>query len=231
MNAMWMVASLLATVVTYSAAKALHRRVRLAILSPMIVVPVVLIATLVALKADYAHYSVGAGLLSKLLGPAVVAFAIPIYRNLSLIRRNAPEILVGVAVGTVVAVVSSVALAVLTGLDPAVIRSIGPRSITTPIAMAISKGIGGTPAITATMVILTGLLGLAIGPTLLKMTRFKSPAARGVMLGMGAHACGTSQAMGLGSEEGTTASVTMTAAGIAGIIATPLLTAWLRHLA
>ena len=100
---------------------------------------------------SYKSYTAGAGILSNLLGPATVAFAVPIYKNFNLLKKHAFEIFLSIAVGSAVAITSSFTFAVLVGLNNELVHSIVPRSVTTPIAMDISNMIGGSPTLTAVL--------------------------------------------------------------------------------
>lgn len=125
--------------------------------------------------------------------------------------------------GSVVAVLSSALLAKWLRLDSGLIHSLIPRSITTPIAMNVSATIGGIPAVTAVFVIMTGLLGAIMGPSIVKMLRIDGEIARGTLLGTGAHGTGTSKAFELSSLTGTISSISMVLAALFTLAVAPIL--------
>ncbi len=216
------VLSLLATVLIYVAAKRVYRRHRRVLFSPIFVAPLLLAVLLLLTGLPYKVYFQGGQWLSFLLGPGTVALAIPMYKNGPLLRRYAVEIGSSVVLGALVALISSVLPALWLHLSSETASSLAPRSVTTPIAMEISRSIGGVPTLTAVFVIITALVGLAAEPLLTRLLAIKSPVARGALLGMGAHGAGTARAFELGSLEGTVASLSMIAAAGATLALTPL---------
>lgn len=211
------------TAALYAAARALHRRFPRPWLTPLLVVPGALAAVLVAARVPYPGYMRGGRLLVDLLGPATVAFALPLHRHAGLLRRHAAELGVGILVGCAVAVGSSFLLARALGLARPLALSLAPRSITTPFAMQVAGDLGGVPALAAVFVILTAVVGLVVGQLLVRWLPLRSAVARGALYGMGAHAAGTAQAMELGRVEGAVAGVVMIVAGLGVLVATPLL--------
>ncbi len=186
--------------------------------SPLLVTWVACGVLIVALRTTYHDYLIGTHWLVLLLGPATIAFAVPIHRHRQLIRRHWVVLTVGVVVGSTLAVVSSWLLAGAFNLTPEMRASLLPHSITTPLAMATSSRIGGVPELTAVFTALTGLFGAAVGETLLSRLPFRSSFARGALFGMGAHGAGVAKARELGQEEGVVASLIMILAGLLNVI-------------
>lgn len=216
-------ASLLITVILYLLSKKLHRHKPHMLLSPLIVTPAVLIVLLSVTRTSYADYNAGAHWLSDMLGPATIAFAIPLSRHYDLIKKHAAQIMISVLTGSAAAVASSLWLAKGFGLSEKIIYSLIPHSATTPIAMNVSQSIGGIPTITAVAVMITGIFGSLIGPSVIRLFRIRNEVARGVLLGTSAHGAGTSKAFELGSISGTVSSVSMILAAILTLFLTPLL--------
>ena len=212
------VLSLLATIIVFAVNKKLYNKLGKSLLTPLLITPLVLIGILLLTGLPYETYNEGGQWLTKLLGPATVAFAVPIYKNLPLLKKNAAQILVSMLSGSAVAIVSSFIFAGLLGLSHVVMNSLVPRSITTPIAMDISTMIGGTPTLTAVFVIVTGVLGSILGPQMIRILSIKTPSSRGLLLGMGAHGAGTSKAFEFGEVEGTFSSLAMIVAGLISIV-------------
>jgi len=191
------------TFLVYLLSKKVFQKWSYPFLNPLLVSTVVLIGLLYAVQYPADSYIESAKWITHLLGPATVAFAIPIYKYLPLLKKYIGNILVSITSGSLVAIVSSFAFALIAHLKPELMISILPRSITTPVAIEISKEIGGLPSLTTVFVILTGITGGLIGPYIIKWFSIQSPVARGLALGMGAHGSGTSTAMGYGEKEAT----------------------------
>lgn len=212
----------LVTVACYWGAQSLHTRMRKWYSSPIAIVPLTLIAGLLLTHTSVDVYNRGGDLLTDLLQPATVAFAVPLYRHYGLLKKHAAAIVAGVLLGSSVAVVSSVLILALMHASPQMIVSMVPRSITTPIAMSVSQSLGGVPSVTAAFVIVTGIGGSLIAPHLIRLLRIRGPVAKGVLLGMGAHGAGTSLAYEWGSVEGAIASISMIVAAIVTLAVIPL---------
>jgi predicted murein hydrolase (TIGR00659 family) len=211
------------TIVLYFVSKSLYARFRSAWLTPLVAVPVVLGVIVLALHIPYPVYFADTRWLMWLLGPATVAFAVPIYEYRELIKRHWISLTVGVTVGIVVAVGGSLALAKLLHLAPDLQRSLMTRSISTPFALAVSDKIHAPRDLTALFVIATGVCGMLFGEFVLAFVPLRTRLARGALFGAAAHGVGTAKARELGSEEGVVASLTMMIAGVAMVLLAPAL--------
>lgn len=225
---MLMVSGLLLTIAVYYVSKQLYQKTGNLLFSPLLVCPLIVIVVLTALQIPYEAYNSGGQLLSLMLQPAMVALAVPVYKYRSIIKTYSVEFAVSVTGGAVVAMITSMGAAKLLGMSPQMIGSLIPRSITTPMAMNVSRILGGDPAITAVLVIVTGLTGALLTSTLLKWTPAGSPVAKGMMFGASAHGTGTSRAYELGSLEGAIASLAMVFMGIITTMLAPALVAYLH---
>lgn len=217
--------ALLWSVVTigfYWVAKRVYRKWPRWWLMPLAVTPVLVATVVLSLHATYHDYIRGTKWLVLLLGPATVAFAIPIYEQRALIRRHWPVLLIGMIAGSVTAVASSWALARLVGLDHTLLLSLLPRSISTPFAMEVSGDIGGVPDLTAVFVVVTGIAGAVIGDMILARVPLRSALARGALFGVGAHGAGTARAHQIGETEGAVAGLVMILVGLLNVLAAPL---------
>lgn len=212
-----------ATIGFYMLTRALHRRWPRWWLMPLGLAPALIILLVVALHASYRDYIRGAGWLLAMLGPVTVAFAVPIWEQRALIRRYWPVLLAGMVAGSATAILTGWLLSSLLGLDGVLRLSLLPRSISTPFAMEVSQDIGGTPDLTAIFVVITGLLGAAIGDGMLSWLPIRSAMARGALFGMAAHGMGTAKAHAMGREEGTIAGLVMVLVGLLNVLVAPLL--------
>ncbi|MBN3004555.1 LrgB family protein [Chromobacterium alkanivorans] len=216
-------ASLLITVVLYGLVKKFYLKKRNWWSAPILAVPLLVIALVVLAKVPYRVYFEDTRWLTWMLGPATVAFAVPIYEHRAMIRRHWLSLSCGVLVGMPVAVFSSIWLARLLGLSELLQRSLAPRSISTPFALATASGIGASPDLTAVFVVMTGVCGMLLGEVMLAWMPLRSSLARGALFGAAAHAAGTAKASELGAEEGVVASLTMMLGGLATVFAAPLI--------
>ncbi|MCP1289378.1 LrgB family protein [Chromobacterium sp. S0633] len=216
-------ASLLITVVLYGLVKKFYLKKRNWWSAPILAVPLLVIALVVLAKVPYRVYFEDTRWLTWMLGPATVAFAVPIYEHRAMIRRHWLSLSCGVLVGMPVAVFSSIWLARLLGLSELLQRSLAPRSISTPFALATASGIGASPDLTAVFVVMTGVCGMLLGEVMLTWMPLRSSLARGALFGAAAHAAGTAKASELGAEEGVVASLTMMLGGLATVFAAPLI--------
>ena len=211
------------TVAFFVIGKRLHRLFGRWWSSPLVLTPLVLIALALALHESYHAYIHETHWLVALLGPATVAFAIPIWEQRQLIRRRWPILMAGVVTGSLAAMTSAWVLAEWLGLNDSLTLSLMPRSISTPFAMTVSGEIGGVPDLTAVFVVITGVAGAALGEVILKVLPLRSAMARGALFGMGAHGAGVAKAHGMGREEGAVAGLVMVLVGLVNVLAAPLL--------
>ena len=211
------------TVAVYLLAKKLYLRSGKAWASPLIIAPLVLLGLALLLHANYRDYLRGTHWLVAMLGPATVAFAVPIHQQRALIARHWKVLGAGVLVGSGVAIVAAWLMATALHLSPELRLSLAPRSVTTPFAMDVSGRIGGIPELTAVFVIITGVCGSLCGQLLLKLLPVRSAMARGALFGMGAHGMGVATARELGETEGAIAGLVMVMAGVLNVAVAPLL--------
>jgi putative effector of murein hydrolase len=211
------------TVVAYFISRWLYRRTQQYLLSPLILVPALLLAVAVPLHTGYAEYATNTHWLLLVLGPVTVAFAVPIWQQRALLARHWLALLLGMLLGSGASIGSSWWLARFLALDSSVALSLVPRSITTPFAMPLSHDLGGLPDLTAVFVMFTGVFGAALGGTLLKWLPLRTPLARGALFGVGAHGAGVSRAREVGHEEGSVAGLVMVLTGLLNLFAAPLL--------
>jgi predicted murein hydrolase (TIGR00659 family) len=222
--------AILATLMVYAAARRVQRRLKSVWLHPVLVAIVVLIAALKLLGIEYADYNRGGRVLTYFLGPAVVALGLPLFRQMETIGRRARAVLVSLLAGAAVGTLSATLTAALLGASPDVVRSLAPRAVTTPIALAISERAGGLPALSAAVAIFTGVLGAVIGPPLLRALGVRSRTAFGLSLGAAAHGVGTARAAEEGDVEAASSGLAIGLMGVFTAVLAPLalaLLAWL----
>lgn len=217
---LWLVATLSA----YAAGHGLHRLAGGSPLVNPVAVAVAMLGTLLVLSGTpYDTYFEGAQFVHFLLGPATVALAVPLYRNLSRVRRSLLPMAVALTAGSLTAITSAVAIAWALGAGDAILASLAPKSVTTPIAMGIAERLGGLPSLTAVLVILTGILGAMISTPLLNALRITDWAARGFATGVAAHGIGTARAFQCHQVAGTFSGIAMGLNGLVTALLIPLL--------
>lgn len=217
--------SVLCLVVTlglYYANKRLYRRFHKLPLMPLVFTPLLLVALLVFGHISYQNCMGETHWLLWLLGPATIAFAVPVYDNLAVIKRHWMSLSAGVITSTVVAVTSSVWLARLFTLPDEIQRSLAVRSVTTPFALAAAKPLGGQPELVALFVVITGVFGMAVGDVLFMRLSIREGMAKGAGFGAASHGAGTARSYELGPQEGVVASLVMMLSGVVTVLAAPL---------
>ena len=213
----------LMSVALYLAVDALRRKLRLGIINPLLISVALTIVVIVAFDLDYDAYAGGAKYLSYLLTPATVCFAIPLYRQLSVLKKNTAAILAGIISGTIVSLACVIMMGLAFGLGDSHIATILPKSITTAIGMGVSEELGGDSSVTAAIIIVTGIFGNVAAGLVLKIFRIKEPVAKGVAIGTSSHAIGTTKAMEMGETEGSVSSLSLAIAGIITVVAASVL--------
>lgn len=176
----------------------LSRRTGSILLNPILLTIIIMIAVLKLFGVSYAGYSAGGNMISFWLKPAVVALAVPLYRQLAAIRRQALFILVAELAGCIAGIISVVLLAQLFGATREVVLSLASKSVTTPIAIEITQAVGGIPPLSAAVVVCVGIFGGMTGFKVMEISGVKSPVAQGLSMGTAAHAVGTSMAISYG---------------------------------
>ena len=222
----WHVLGPLATVLAYFAFVVLYERKRSLVLLPVVATPLVLIALLSLPGGDLPAYETSTRPLVWMLGPATLALAVPLARKAAVVRAHLRAVLGGVCAGVIAGGVSAVLLARAIGLSKALAATLAPKSVTTPIAMPIAERLGGFPALTAAVVIVTGVIGFAFGPRFLDRIGVRDPIARGVAYGTAAHGVGTAKAIEENEATGAAAGVAMVLAGVITAAIAPFL-GWL----
>lgn len=212
------------TVATYAAAEALYRRLgRHPLVHPVPVSVTILVLILAASGTPYPRYFEGAQFVHFLLGPAIVALAVPLHRELHKEKAVAVPLTVALLAGSATAVVSAIVVAKLAGASRETLLSLSPKSATAPVAMGIAEKLGGIPSLTAALVVLTGLLGAVLGPALLRWIRVDDQASAGFALGVASHGLGTARAFEIGDAAGAFSGLAMGLNAVATSILVPLL--------
>ena len=219
------------TVILYAFSEILVDRLGLRVLPPFVPACVGIIALLTCTPGvEYKQYAAGAEFINFLLGPATIALALPLYKNRKVIAQQALPILGGVTIATLVAIVVVYFCAKGLGASEKVLLSLIPKSVTTPIAIDVSKTIGGIPALTTAAVIFTGMLGATFNHKLLKLFGIKNDIAAGLAIGASSHGLSTSACAGVSPVQLAIGGVAIALTGIATSILAPLLWPLLKNI-
>ena len=205
----------------FYAAKVIQRRLGWVLFNPILVAIAVIVVFLLAMDIPYETYHEGAKMIDFWLKPAVVALGVPLYLQLSSIKRQFLPILASQMMGCIAGIVSVVVIAKVLGASDAVLMSLASKSVTTPIAMEVTQVLGGIPSLTAAIVVITGLIGAIIGFKTLSVGHVNNPMALGLSMGAASHALGTSAAMDRDQVVGAYASLGLTLNGIPTALLTP----------
>ena len=187
-------------------------------LNPLLISIVFVIVVLKVLHIDYASYESSAKYLSYLLTPATVCLAIPLYQQISLLKKNLLAVVLGIVSGVLASLGGVLVMALAFGLNHEQYVTLLPKSITTAIGMGVADELGGITTITVAVIIVTGVLGNVIGEMVCKIFHIEEPIAVGLALGTSAHAIGTSKALELGEIEGAMSSLSIAVAGLLTVI-------------
>lgn len=214
------------TIAAYLFLNALYLKYRWTLLTPVLTTTAALIVILLLFDIPYERYMLGGQWIGALLGPAVVALAVPLYKQRKLLAQNLAPIMLGVSAGALVGMLSGALLAKVMGFSAEMILTILPKSITTPVAMQLADSLGGIPSLAAVFVMAAGFTGILTGPWLLKTLRIDSAIGRGIGLGTSAHGLGTAKAFEYGVEDASMSSVAMTLSAVVGSFVGPAIV-WL----
>lgn len=210
------------SVFAYIIGMQLKRKLRWGILNPLLIAIILVIALLKCTGISYSEYNEGAGYISYFLTPATVCLAIPLYKQLDLLKKNLTAVILGITVGVLGSAASIFLMSRLFKLEHVYYVSLLPKSITTAIGMGVSEEAGGIVTITIVSIILTGILGNMIAEIWFRITGIQEPIAKGLALGTAAHAIGTAKALELGEIEGAMSSLSIAVAGLMTVVVVPV---------
>lgn len=222
---LWLTATLAAYLIGDAAFRAAGRR---PLVNPVLVAVAVLAPLLWITGTSYATYFEGAQFVHFLLGPATVCLALPLWENLARVRKALLPIAAALLAGSVTAVVSALAVGRALGLEGGIMASLAPKSATAPVAIGISETLGGSPTLTAVLVILTGIIGAVVATPLLNLLGLRDWRARGFAVGVAAHGIGTARALQVNPSAGAFAGLGMGLNAVLTAFLAPVILAFFR---
>lgn len=217
------------TLAVFVGAKWVYKKVRFFLLHPVLVSIAVIIVVLRMTHVSYASYMAGGKIIGYFLAPTVVALGLPLYEQLTRLRREAVALLLTTLFASAVGILLSVFPLIVFGAARELVVSLAPKSVTTPIAMVISGELGGLPSLTAAIVVLTGVVGATLGPAVLRLIGIRGGIAFGYALGTASHGVGTARALEEGQIEGAASSLALCLNGVATSIFAPIAVRLILH--
>lgn len=202
-------------------------RFKWTILNPLLIAIVLCVICLVAGDISYETFDQGAQYLSYLLTPATVCLALPMYRQMKVLKENWLPVLVGVLSGCAVTLGLVLACGWFLKMEQTLTVSLLPKSITTAIAIGVTEELNGISAVTVAAVIITGIMGAVTAGGVFRLFRIEEPVAQGLACGTAAHAIGTTKALELGEIQGAMSSLAIVASGLVTVFAAPALASWI----
>ncbi|MCB2288567.1 LrgB family protein [Clostridium sp. CS001] len=208
----------------------INKKTRKSFLNPLLIAMTIVILALKIFDISPQDYNKGGQIISFFLGPATVALAVPLFKNLAVLKKNALPIIVGIFSGSIVSVISTILFSKVFGLTDVLTLSLIPKSVTTPIGIEVSKQIGGVPEITVAAIIVTGITGAIMAQVIFSALKIKDKIAMGIAIGTSAHAVGTSKAIEMGEIEGGMSGLSIGVAGLITVIIAPVIVKIFQYL-
>ena len=200
----------------------IYKKTKLPIFNPLLTATILIICFLKIFNIDFDTYNNGGQFINIFLGCATIVLVVPLYKKLNLLKENFLPIFSGILVGSLVSVLSVISIATFLGLDNSLTVSLLSKSVTTPIGIEITNSLGGSSSITVLAIVLSGIIGAIVGPTVFKVLKINNAISRGISLGTASHAVGTSKALEIGEQEGAMSSLSIGVAGIVTVFLAPL---------
>ena len=210
------------TIFMYQIGAAIQIKWPLPIFNPLLISMFAIIGILMVTKIPYETYEQGAKFIGNLLTPLTVCLAVPLYRQLKVLKENIAAVLISIICGCLAHIATMLVLAKVLGVEDVLRNSVLGKSVTTAIALGVTNELGGIQGITIIGVVVAGVMGPLVGPTVLRLARVKNPVAFGLGMGSASHAIGTSKALEIGEVEGAMSSLAIVVTGILTVIIVPI---------
>jgi len=215
------------TIIAFEAANIIGRKLKNPIFNPFLIATLIIIAVLTALNISYDEYNTSAQHLFYFATPSTVCLAVPLYRKLTELKKNLPAIIISIVCGILANMVIVLLLCKIFALSHNSYASLLPKSVTTPIALALCGEYGGIQSITVLAVLFTGILGNVLGESVLKILRIRHSVSKGLAMGASSHAIGTAKAMEFGTTEGAMSGLAIAVTGVLTVVIAPFFTSFI----
>ena len=206
---------ILLTLFAFEIGMTIYKKTKIPLLNPLLIAIALVIAVLVSCHISFETYNIGGSFINAFLGPATVILAVPLYKQLQLLKNHFVPIMTGIIVGSFASMCCVIIMGYFLGVNHELIASLVPKSVTTPIGVEVASGLGGIPSITVIAVIITGITGAIIAPMVCKLLKIEHEFAMGFSMGTASHAVGTTKALEIGETHGAMSSLSI---GVAGLI-------------
>ena len=218
------------SLLAFEAGLLIYKKTKFPLFNPLLIAIALVISFLLVFNIDVDIYNKGGQFINMFLGPATVVLAVPLYKQLNLLKKYLLPILVGILLGSSIGISSVILLANIFGFEKVLTISLLSKSVTTPIGIEITKQLGGLAPVTVLSIIISGIIGSILGPLLCKKFKINNKVAIGIAIGTASHAVGTSKALELGETEGAMSSLSIGIAGIMTVFLAPTFYALLSFL-
>lgn len=205
----------------------IQKKLKTPICNPLLIAIILIITFLCVTGTSFETYQYGAKYLTYFLTPVTVCLAVPLYKQMRVLKENLPAILISIFLGCLAHAGVMIFLFKIWKVDTTLILSLLPKSITTAIALGVSQEIGGIQSVTVIGVTIAGLSGAIFGPAILKLFHIKEPVAQGLAIGSASHAVGTSKAVELGEIQAAMSSLAIVVTGVLTVIVAPIIARFL----
>lgn len=206
------------SIVAYLIGYWVQKKTKLVFLNPLIIAMILIILFLKIFQIDYETYNNGAKYITFFIQPATVCLAIPLYKQIEVLKKNPAAVLVSVLAGSLAHVFIMLGSFYWLNIDETVLRSLLSKSVTMAFALPITEEIGGVGAITVIGLTIAGILGASIGPQLLKALHITHPIAQGLGIGAASHGIGCSRLVELGEVYAAMGTISIAVAGILTVV-------------
>ena len=218
---------MIVSLVAYKIGFEIQKKWKKVYLNPLLIAIVIVIGFLLITGISYETYQYGAKYLSYFLTPVTVCLAVPLYKQLEILKNNLAAILISILIGCLSHAGILIAVIILCKMDQQLLLSVMSKSVTTAIALGVTGEIGGIQGITVIGVMIAGISGAVVGPSILKLFHITEPIAQGLALGSASHAVGTSKAIELGEIQAAMSSLAIVVTGILTVIIVPWVVSFL----
>ncbi len=210
------------TIIIYYLSVQIKNKTKISLLNPLLLTTIIIVAILLLCNIKYDTYNNGAKYISYFLTPTTVCLAIPLYKKVKILKKNIIAIISGIISGVVANAVVIVVLVKIFGMSNEIGASLLPKSITAPIAIGVADELGGLSSITVFAVILSGIIGAVIAPTIFKILKIKDEVSQGLACGTAAHGSGTTTALELGEVQGAISGLAISITGLITTVVAPI---------
>ena len=200
----------------------IYRKTKFPLFNPLLIAIIIVIGFLKVFNIDFDTYNQSGQFINMFLGPATIVPAVPLYKQFELLKKNFIPIIIGITIGSLVGILSVISISVFFKLDSLITISLLSKSVTTPIGIEITNQLGGLTPVTVLAIIISGIIGAVVAPTVCKVFKITNPVAVGVSIGTASHAVGTSKAFEIGETEGAMSSLSIGIAGVITVFLAPL---------